>query len=1811
MNSEIPPTNDSPPSLRKKLEADVTCDYTSDPNAEALVRILDRYLEDLKAGRGPSRDALLASHPELASQLEACLAGLEFIHQAEHSLPERKQRLGDFRIGREIGRGGMGAVFEAEQVSLGRRVAIKVLRFGGVSDPAALERFQREAETVAKLHHTNIVPIFAVGNENGVNYYAMQFIDGQSLAEVLGKHGGPLPAEQVADWGLQAAEALAHAHQRGVIHRDVKPSNLLLDHENRVWLTDFGLARRLDDVTLSMTGALLGTPRYMSPEQAGASVKRVDHRSDLFSLGATLYELLSSRPAFTGENAHEVIQRILKEEPTPLRSIEPGIPRDLETIVMKCLSKDPQHRYNAARDLADDLRAFLDGRPIRARRASAVELAARWIKQHQRNVVLAVSAAAITLLLTLAINLGLAKYDAWQLATLQLDAVNPPLVAEIFDRKSELKRIDTLPMQKSISLPADDYELRISGEGELSQTYSVSLERGHGFNATVNLEDPYLLPLLVIERAFDVMDLGNESGIVLWTEQGVALRKKSGPALGWDIKLGPELTSFESAPGFRWPWSNASMQHSGYGSYKYQPWVVSSKLDINLDGVGDLVAAGRHQAWMMAISGADGNPLWIAPRGEQVLQTPRDEPFPRANDYRSAVLNEPMLSPDLDGDGIEELIATMIDVPADASSQGIMYPCKRWIEALSARSGKTVWRYDISDHLFELASGEEVPYDMRWFVGGSGGSTSGGRGSMSAGKHIVRDRPQQERTGIHVYPSTSATSVTLSGESRLAFLAGKHLVILDPQTGKEWEPPIDLGVRCGNEPQWADVDGDGSSDLIFLEEIASSTFPRIPTAKLHVWSHARRKMLWSLALDAYWPQRQGWTVDAPRWPVIVDLHGDGKCEILVPHGSSKNAKAPRTVGVNATPWGALVAFEGGTGREIWNHKIVSMDMQVDSFIDGPDLDGDGVREVFAVTLASNNFTIYVDALSGATGTPCWTGSFVPRNTRGLNSSFVLGPPKWWHRGPDGWPQLLVPLVDEQGSTRQSLYCAFSAGTGQVTHHGYGWTSARTADLDRDGLEELLLYTSKSPDRCDFGGELKCLRGIGRQPWKRLGPPSTPTDDLDGDGIRDLIRSLGDGTLHATSGATGRPLWQSRPIPATDELGIQKVSELHDSSVRDLNGDGCADLLVWEPSSGGRGSVPPLHAISGQTGKLIWSISDVRARMTHTLAILRRDLNSDGQIEIVWLAALDHAYPPRFAFSSNDSQLWIFVVSGETGKLLWSQALSPAYGHSVGTASPYQFQRVDLAISTGDLNGDGHQDVLVPAIEETGQLALKALDSSDGRVLWKRIQHPDGFKQESLRNWTPPTVCDMDGDGKIEVACVEPSPMTNTNGANTQEAQVAMLEGSSGRARWIQGTRSSFSRFYAISNRRKGISRPVVLRTGSGQQKIAVYLPGGDDKFIVFDAQGNRTERHLRYQPQPIGLWACDVHGDGVDEIVFVDDSSLHVVAIDQSDESLWSRKFGSIGQQDILEILPQGPKNSPVIVFGMDPTDNSVLGIDAATGRTLWSSPGPITRDAAGEVYMVPKERALLGQRPGAPPLICYAFGSVSECRQAVPRVDTSSERIGTESDFKSMGIAPVNRQASLSDNRWLRELPWKTQFDSAGERLTEFALWGMTFAATMVVLPFGYMTYLISRRQFGLRSFLGLPIVVGVLFLASVLPAPADNDFRTTLSRWMVGIGFTPPLLGICLLAYWWIKGLRWRTSFWIGMILLLSILIATLQFAASFRNAPLLPEESIDWTGWHTILWVGAYATSWILVSVLGLEWLARLIRGRLSRLRTSNVR
>jgi eukaryotic-like serine/threonine-protein kinase len=427
------------------------------PDDPRVTRALEEYLALVEAGKKPDREAFLARDPEIAAALAECLGGLEFLRMnapklqtpvAEPPEPLARQALGDYHIVREVGRGGMGIVYEATQLSLGRRVALKVLPFAATLDAKQLQRFKNEAQAAANLHHPHIVPVYAFGCERGVHYYAMQFIEGQTLAGLIDGLRGE-PAEHAADaetrslhgplaspnekptaptvpmarattvrtavepahwrtaarFGAQAAEALEHAHQLGVIHRDVKPANLLIDMQRHLWVTDFGLARCVNDAGMTMTGDLLGTLRYMSPEQASARRGLVDHRTDVYSLGATLYELLTLRPVFDGAERAELLRQILHEDPVPPRRIRPEIPADLETIVLKALEKNVTERYATAQELADDLRRFIEDRPIQARRPGVVDRLGKWSRRHRSLV-----ASAVALLLLAVVGLAVSTF---------------------------------------------------------------------------------------------------------------------------------------------------------------------------------------------------------------------------------------------------------------------------------------------------------------------------------------------------------------------------------------------------------------------------------------------------------------------------------------------------------------------------------------------------------------------------------------------------------------------------------------------------------------------------------------------------------------------------------------------------------------------------------------------------------------------------------------------------------------------------------------------------------------------------------------------------------------------------------------------------------------------------------------------------------------------------------------------------------------------------------------------------------------------------------------------------------------------------------------------------------------------------------------------------------------------------------------------------------------------------------------------------------------------------------------------------------
>jgi serine/threonine protein kinase len=365
-----------------------------------------------------------------------------------------QRRLGDFEILREIGRGGMGVVYEAVQVSLGRKVALKVLSTSLGLTPQAVQRFQREAESAAKLHHTNIIPIYATGSQDGTHFYAMELIEGPSLDHVIrdmrGAEKGEPPAETpvpadgsaltaayqpaprdassnsavwkssslssgsqyfdtVARLIAEVADALDYAHRHNVVHRDIKPANLLMAPEGRLSLNDFGLARVLEQPGMTATGEILGTPAYMSPEQVAAGRTPLDHRTDIYSLGATLYELLTLRPPFAGERRDQVLAQIIHKDPRSPRSVSKKVPVDLETICLKAMEKDPDRRYQSAGAMAEDLRRFANRFAISARRVGPVGKTTKWVRRHPG---MAAGIACAILAMVVAAILGLKVHQA-------------------------------------------------------------------------------------------------------------------------------------------------------------------------------------------------------------------------------------------------------------------------------------------------------------------------------------------------------------------------------------------------------------------------------------------------------------------------------------------------------------------------------------------------------------------------------------------------------------------------------------------------------------------------------------------------------------------------------------------------------------------------------------------------------------------------------------------------------------------------------------------------------------------------------------------------------------------------------------------------------------------------------------------------------------------------------------------------------------------------------------------------------------------------------------------------------------------------------------------------------------------------------------------------------------------------------------------------------------------------------------------------------------------------------------------------------
>ena len=386
----------------------------------------------------------------------------------------------------------------------------------------------------------------------------------------------PLPPREAAEYTKKVAEAIAFAHERGVIHRDLKPGNVLLDQNNEPKVTDFGLAKKVEgDSELTATGQILGTPSFMPPEQASGKLAQVTELADVYSLGAVLYATLVGRPPFQADNPLDTLIQVMEQDVVSIRILNPKVPRDLETVCLKCLRKGPRDRYASAREMAEDLGRFLDEEPIRARRIGRIERSGRWLWKRRRSVAWTAGTALLATVLVVAGLYGWREYQKSQEGLVVFETEGPSLMTEVFDESGTLVQPPfTTPTLQPVALREGSYRVRFSAPKQLSEEYLFLVERGKTHEFQVQLEDRQLWPPLDLDGPPQLIGLEDTDDVIVVTESGPQRRSGLTGEVIWTTEFPPRKHPGLVAPAFSEPKRSK---------------VVRPAPDLNGDGVGDLI----------------------------------------------------------------------------------------------------------------------------------------------------------------------------------------------------------------------------------------------------------------------------------------------------------------------------------------------------------------------------------------------------------------------------------------------------------------------------------------------------------------------------------------------------------------------------------------------------------------------------------------------------------------------------------------------------------------------------------------------------------------------------------------------------------------------------------------------------------------------------------------------------------------------------------------------------------------------------------------------------------------------------------------------------------------------------------------------------------------------------------------------------------------------------------------------------------------------------------------------------------------------
>jgi len=1337
------------------------------PDEERLAEVLDRYVSDRREGKTVSHDEMIERHPSLAMELRECLPSVDFLDSPSSEVnTELIKSLAEFEIIETIGRGGMGIVYRARQKSLDREVALKVMRVG-IVDEEALQRFSREAMTTAALHHTNIVPIHAVGHAEGVHFYAMQLIEGRSLAQVAASMRDTSPENvsttenqtdpekpsyhTIIDWGLQAADALAHAHSRNVIHRDVKPSNLILDADNRVWLTDFGLAKRLDDVNATITSAILGTPRYMSPEQASGIASPIDHRTDLYSLGATLYELLTGKPVFDGDSPLKIMDSIRSDDIVRPRDVRSDLPRDIDAVVMKCLERRPSDRYDSAEQLASDLRAITEHRPVSVKPPNQLMRWKRKLDGHKRDVTLVAAVMATCAVLFLAIVKGTVYYTNSTRTELMFTSTDGPYSTKFVTRlpgREKAYRSFTIPMQSHLTIESGQHELRMTRSGWPSDKAFVTLAAGEERELpfkpmeekrwTTPLTEQTVRPLTLDENLTPVrfskdsiarLDLN--TGKDLWSIDVATIKHQE---LRWTDRKNPQhdearrKQEWQAAIDRPLRWVlRTDTPPTGPLAFSQPPLMLGDACDLNGDNHDDVVITARDESALAAISGMDGSVIWAARyHFPDDVDPPVKEPTPRpgfASITRVADTND---------DGVDDLLCQpMRFITADDAFRGTAL--------VSGKTGEVLW--SLIDTTCNVA---KFPPDQN-----------------RNGPFAEMDWPNRDRLNPHTYNFGQRSMSAIHFDRPFAYrnntntvtmpmppIVGQHAtsreVILfeptDPRSTSPKDPLISESmyktrtvelasgiptekpaffVDCATSSRPVTIDNDSNRAKLFVGSPRLATgsalpYRKFPPIELKLLDVVSGKVLWSKDIHADWRYRD--LPSASTWPLVVDLDGDGTDEIVVPDQDAF---------WEDTEQASLKILDGSTGKlRSETQPIFTSLPQIDFVTDTIDIDGDGARDLVTATLfraigLDTCGDLHLDAFSSANGNHLWhyefdafEGSVFDQAITGICTASSQPDDQSTEYRRDAssseeWIEVQLVRPSSNRDMERSRTLALDPRSGEVISDLVGLspiTPAGNADVPRLFLEDFDARQQSVHNR------LLATTNINRGSWTIAGGGGMVViergQDLD-DLIVNIKTSQPNSALTCMT-QTGETIWtKSHSIHSWPNI-IQQLKVWADRPT--------LFVATRTPSIDG---LPCL--IDANTGKEIWRIKGAARVPARPIQLDSRDLDADGKPEIIYVAVQltdDSSFQGRPTDSAT-----IYCISGATGRIVWEREIlagiaAPNMPEVQDSSSWSPGQGAALsALVTADFNQDGTQDVVI-ADTKDAERVLTAIDGKSGELLWQ-------------------------------------------------------------------------------------------------------------------------------------------------------------------------------------------------------------------------------------------------------------------------------------------------------------------------------------------------------------------------------------------------------------------------------------------------------------------------------------------------------------